>query len=463
MRGIGRARARAPLEDIATQRPSQWHPDTRQLRAPQSDRMPAAKVEGGVNNSIVCPKCRTEIEITEVISAQLESRIRTQLESDYEPRRRELEAKSAALRKAEDEVKRSREALRDEVDGQVREKLTAERKKVLDEAKAKAVADLSLEMRDKEEQIKQISGKLQEAKQAELTLRQRERELEARAQDIELTLARKLDEQRQAVFEEVRKRADDEQALKLAEKEKTIADLLGKVEEMRRKAEQGSQQMQGEVLEVALERQLREAFPQDTIEEVPKGVAGGDIVQRVIVGGLDCGTILWETKRTKSWSDAWLPKLRANQREARAALAILVSSTMPTGVEPFARIDDVWVTNWACAVNVASALRVGLLEVAKARRALQGQQGKMEQVYEYVSSAAFRSRVSGVVEALAAMRSDLEAEKRAIAKQWAKREKQIEQAVLGTAAMYGDFQGVVGAALPEIAALQLPLGEVSSV
>jgi hypothetical protein len=226
---------------------------------------------------------------------------------------------------------------------------------------------------------------------------------------------------------------------------------------MKRKMEQGSQQAQGEVMEIELEDVLRRAFPMDTVEPVPKGIHGGDVLQHVRDATASvCGTILWESKRTKTCSDAWLPKLRDDQRAAKAQVAVLASIELPRGLTTFDSVDGVWVTSRHCIVGLASVLRAGLIEVARTKRSLHGRQGKMEVLYNYLSSSEFRQRVEGIVEAFVTLREDLEAEKRAMKNIWAKREKQLERAVTNTAGFYGDLSGIVGATLPKIQAIELP-------
>lgn len=312
-------------------------------------------------------------------------------------------------------------------------------------------------MKDSEAQLKALQTKLKKAQDNELALRSRERELKERQEELELTVTRQLDKERDKIRKAALKQATDDHQLKAAEKDKKISDLVKQLDEMKRKAEQGSQQTQGEIQELALEDLLRHKFPGDIIEDVPKGIRGGDVIQRVMSpSGVDCGTILWESKRTKNWSRQWLPKLRQDQREAKAAIPVLVSTVLPDGVDHFAQVDGVWVSSWQYAGGLASALRVVLLEAAKVKRANEGQQDKMAMVYNYLASHQFRNRLTGIVEAFTTMQMDLDGEKRAIQKQWAKREKQIEQAVGGTVGMYGDFQGIIGATLPEIEGMTLP-------
>jgi hypothetical protein len=208
---------------------------------------------------------------------------------------------------------------------------------------------------------------------------------------------------------------------------------------------------------------LRARFPRDAILPVPKGEFGGDVLHQVM-GPLDqpCGTMLWEAKQTRNWSDAWLVKLRDDQRKARADVALIVSSALPKGVHTFDQIDGVWVTDARCAVPVAIALRQSLIELAAARQAREGQQTKMELVYTYLTGPRFRHRVEAIVERFTEMQNDLERERRAMQKMWAKREQQIRGVIEATAGMYGDLQGIAGKALEEIDGIALPMIESRS-
>jgi len=197
-------------------------------------------------------------------------------------------------------------------------------------------------------------------------------------------------------------------------------------------------------------------FPPDSIEPVPKGVRGADVIQRVLDdSGMDCGLILWESKRTRHWSKDWLPKLRDDLRMVGASRSIIVSEQLPEHVRHFGQVDGVWVASWACVHPVAIMLREGLIGVAKSRRALDGQHSKMELVYNYLIGQEFYNRVSGVVEAFMTMRQELEAEKRALNTCWKKREKQLERVLLSTSGLYGDLQGIIGSTLPEIRGMSL--------
>jgi hypothetical protein len=346
---------------------------------------------------------------------------------------------------------------RQSIDREVEARLAKEREGIVQQAHAKAKEDVLIELKDVQQQLADAREKLTRAQQAELDLRKRAHNLEAQQQEFDLTVARKLDEERNKIREVAKKEVAEERNLKEAEKEKLIGDLRTQIAELQRKSEQGSQQTQGEVMELELEDLLRRQFPYDEIEPVPKGVHGGDVLQRVHdSAGCFCGTILWESKRTKAWSDGWLPKLRDDQRAAKAQIAVLTTIEMPKDLATFGCMDGVWVTSRPCLIGLAGALRAGLIEVAGAKRSVEGRQEKMEVLYNYLSGVEFRHRVEGIVEAFATLRNDLEAEKRAMQRIWAKREKQLERAVSSTAGMYGDLQGIVGASLPQLDELELP-------
>jgi hypothetical protein len=248
--------------------------------------------------------------------------------------------------------------------------------------------------------------------------------------------------------------------LKVSEKEEQISSMQRQIEDLRRKAEQGSQQLQGEVLELQLESMLAARFPMDVQEPVAKGEFGGDLLHRVVGPvGQPCGSILWETKRTKNWSDGWLVKLRTDQRAAKAELSILISDALPKGIESFDCVDGVWVAHPRYVVPLAVALRQSLIDIAASRVAREGQETKMELVYNYLTGSNFRHRIEAIVERFTEMQDDLNRERKATVRMWSKREAQIQGVIDTTSGMYGDLQGIAGRAMLEIPSLELPLLE----
>lgn len=289
--------------------------------------------------------------------------------------------------------------------------------------------------------LKQRDEKLTEAQKAQAELLRKQRELDDAKREIDLTIEKRVGESLTAVRDKAKLEAEEGLKLKVAEKEQTITSMQKQIEELKRKAEQGSQQLQGEVQELQLEDTLRAKFPRDSIEPVPKGEHGGDALHRVC-GPLQqvCGTILWESKRTKNWSDSWLAKLREDQRAAKAEIAAIVSHTLSKDVETFDYIDGIWVLSPRSVIPVAIALRHTLLELSMARQASEGQQTKMELVYQYLSGPRFRHRIQPIVEKFSDMMEDLEKERKAMTRLWAKREEQLRGAIESKAGMYGDLQ-----------------------
>ena len=343
------------------------------------------------------------------------------------------------------------------------ERLKGERAKISAEEARKAKlslgADLSqktTEIAELQEVLKKRDEKLAEAQQAQTDLLKKQRELDDTKRELNLTIEKRIHEGLDATRQQARKEAEAELNLKVAEGQEKIASMQKTIEELKRKAEQGSQQLQGEVQEMELESLLRAKFPRDTIEPVPKGEYGGDALQHVVGPlGQVCGTILWESKRTRNWTESWLAKLRDDQRAAKAEISVLVSQALPKEVEAFDLVSGVWVTHPRVAIPVAIMLRQSLIEVAAARQSSEGQQTKMEMLYSYLSGPRFRLRVQAIVEAFSNMKEDLEKEKKAITKQWAKRDEQIERVMQSTVGMYGDMQGIAGKTLQEIEGLEM--------
>jgi hypothetical protein len=350
-----------------------------------------------------------------------------------------------------EKIEKTKQAL----EKQVAERLKAEKEKLIKEAKKEALAALELEFKDLKEQNEEKDKKLEEARKADLEFRKRMRELEEQKKSIELEVARKIDKEREKIKQNTLEMFMEEHRLKDLEKEKKISDMLKTIEDLKRKAQQGSMQTQGEVLELDIEGLLKAIFPTDEIEPVPKGMRGADILQKVFNRGQYCGTIIWEAKHTKTWSDSWVSKLKDDQRAAKAEIAILATETMPKGVNSFTQIDGVWVTDFSLVGNLAEVLRKGIIDIFQLKRSSVGKNEKMEFLYDYLSGPEFKQKVEVIIEAFKVMKEDLDHERRSMTKMWAKREKQIERVILNTGSMYGDMQGIIGASLPQIKLLEM--------
>ena len=409
--------------------------------------------------TITCPKCKEEIKLTESLAAPLIESTRREFEERLARKDVDIAKRESSLHEREEALSKAKET----IDDQVTERVQKERATIVAEEakKAKLILATDLERKAKEvtdlqDILKQRDKKLAEAQKVQADLLRKQRELDDAKRELDLTVEKRVQEGLAVTRDQAKKEAEESLSLKVKEKEETIASMQRKIEDLKRKAEQGSQQLQGEVQELELETLLSTKFPFDKIQPVPKGEHGGDVLH-IVIGplGQSCGTILWESKRTKNWSDGWLTKLRDDQRAAKAELAVIVSQTLPKGMESFDMIDGVWVTHPRAALPIAVTLRHTLIELATARQASEGQQTKMEMVYQYLTGPRFRQRVEAIVEAFSSMQDDLHKEKKAINKQWAKREEQINRVMQATVGMYGDFQGIAGKTLQEIEGLEL--------
>ena len=414
--------------------------------------------------TITCPNCKTEIRLTESLAAPLIAATRQQFEKQLSQKDVEIAQREQGVRDKEKQIAEAKRTLEDQVAEQVNAQLKTERARVIEEesrrAKQAAAAELdgkARELAELQEVLKVRDEKLAEAQKAQAELIKKQRELDDAKRELELTVEKRVQDGLSEVRTQAKREAEEGLKLKVMEKDQTIASMQQKIEELKQKAEQGSQQLQGEVQELELETLLRAKFPFDSIEPVPKGEFGGDVLQRVVSqSGQTSGAILWESKRTKNWSDGWLVKLREDQRTAKAEVSVLVSQALPKGTETFDVIDGVWVTSPRAALPVATILRHTLLQVGMARQVSEGQQTKTEMIYQYLTGPRFRQRVEAIVEAFSTMQEDLDRERKAIMKQWAKREEQIERVMGATVGMYGDLQGIAGKSLQEIEGLELP-------
>ena len=416
--------------------------------------------------TIQCPNCGTEIKLTESLAGPLIEATRAKFEAKLAAQTQKFEVREQAIKSKELELEEERA----EQGKKLQELLHVERKKILEEEKVKArsLATLEIEAKSKEvvelqELVKQRTEKLTEAQAVQAALLKKERLLDDERRELELTVQKRVQESVDAVRNAAKAEVEGELKLKVSEKEEQILSMQRQIEELRRKSEQGSQQLQGEVLELELEQSLSSKFPLDVIEPVAKGEFGGDVIHKVCASsGAHVGTILWESKRTKNWSDGWLAKLRNDQRASNAEIAILVSRVLPKEIDKFGQVDGVWVSAPAFGLGLAVALRQTLLEVAISRSSREGQETKMELVYDYLTGPRFRHRVEAIVEKFSDMQADLDREKKAMTRLWAKREMQIQSVIESTVGMYGDLQGIAGQALQEIEGLEMPLIELDA-
>jgi len=389
------------------------------MKQPDIKQPNMAHLEGPV---VTCPNCGAEVKLTESLAAPMMESLKKQYEERAELQKLEI---------TKQEAERAKIAVAAEMDEQKR-----------------AFAEMSgiLESRTK---------KLEEAQKAQTELLKLRAEYEDKMRESELNIQKQVAEKLEETRRKARGEAEEELTLKVTEKELQITSMQKTIEELKRKSEQGSQQLQGEAQELRLEDMLKQKFIYDDITPVAKGERGGDVLQRVRSDGRDCGAVLWESKRTKNWNAGWLSKLKEDMMEAKADIAVLATQAMPLEVKNFGFLDGVYVTTFENAEPVALVLRRTLIEVSNARLASEGLATKTELLYQYLTGPRFRQRLQAIVEAFSTMKEDLDKERRAITKQWEKREKQLENMMFATTGMYGDLQGIAGKSIQEIEGMDL--------
>ncbi len=423
---------------------------------------PGAATDGPGEQTMQCPQCGYEMKVTESLAAPLIAAVERKYQQQMQDqqvaiagREQEVVNRCAELEKqAADAEQRMAE--------QVRVRLDAERKQLAaqeaERAKQLVAGELdrrASELKDRDARLESLTGKLKAAQEQEAEFLRQKRALDDERRELKLQVERQVQQELETVRRKAQSQAEEKLGLQVRDKDEAIQGLRRQIDELRRKAEQGSQQAQGEVLEVQAEQQLRTRFPMDDIQPVAKGQFGGDLLHTVRdAAGQPCGTILWEFKRTQNWSPGWLTKLRGDQRAAGAEMAVLATQTLPREITLFDQLEGVWVSSLACTLPVAVALRQALIELARARRAGEGEQTKAQEVYTYLTGPQFRHRVETIAEKFTDMRGDLDQERKFMERLWAKREKQLELVLKASEGINGDLQAIAGRTLDAIDALQ---------
>jgi len=404
-------------------------------------------------NNIECPNCGYLFNPGEAISKQVENHLRheyaqKQVEADrlLKIREEDLEQQKLNLSKTlKEELEKERERIIIEERKALQDKQGAYLKQMEDEKKTLLEEKLKreAESRDKEMEMIKLKDKV---------VNQRK--------EIELELLQKKQIELNILEQEIRKREEERNRMLLAERDKKLEDQKRLIEEMQRKAEQGSMQMQGEVLELALEAILKEAFPFDVIEEVGKGVRGADVIHTVRNRQMvDCGRIIYETKRTKNFEQGWIEKLKHDMLGQKADIAVIVTEALPKGIDRFGNVDGIWVCTFKDVRPLVLLLRDSLEKINAATAAQENKGDKMVMLYDYLTGNEFRLKIEAIVEGFTTMRQSIVRERMAMEKLWKEREKQLDKVLLNTTAFYGSVKGIAGSSVPEIKLLELDTTE----
>ena len=403
-------------------------------------------------DTVACPHCGKEFVLQDAIAQQLIERYESEYEAMLEGERRQLrealvaDAERVAARRFGEQIAQLQERLEQSVAAQA--KLKAQ----LEEAARRAAEEARREAAAEAQALKDVLAakeqRLAAYREAELELRREKSVLEEKQKELALEVQRQVDAERRRIEQA----SAESYRLREAEWRKKIDDAQKANEDLKRKLEQGSQQLQGEVLELEIEELLAAAFPLDGIEPVRKGARGADVIQTVrLRSGTVCGRIVWESKRAENWSNAWVGKLKDDQQAAGGELAVLVSTAFPAGVEePMVMHEGIWLVRPDLVRALAEALRTVLIESQRQKTISAGKGESMEALYNYITSAQFAQKVRAVVDAYEQMRADLEKEKNAMQRLWKKREGQLERITSNMLGICGELQGVSQEALPQL-------------
>jgi hypothetical protein len=370
-------------------------------------------------DNITCPHCGKKVEISHVLKLQIEAEVTAASEAKH---KKEIEdVKATVLAESEKKLKNKFEL------------------------QLKQAAEDALEKEERNRELMERLDKMMDEM----------RELRKEKDNMKLEMKQKLAEDEDKIRADAQKKAEEEQQLKILEKDKQLQLALKEVEEMRRKLQQGSQQAQGEVFEEQFEKALATQYPNDKIDPVGKGIRGGDVIQEVWDSrGNYVGKILWELKNTKTWSEGWIDKLKADQRTIKAEEAVIITLAMPPGMKMAGFRNQVWVTGREFVIPLADSLRAKLIQLFYVKASVQGKDQKIEILYNYLSGTEFKHRVEAIVEAFSNMQAEIEKEKRYFMNKWARDEKNIRQVIDSTYGMHGDLKGIIGSSLPAIAGIE---------
>jgi hypothetical protein len=386
-----------------------------------------------MSNEIKCPSCGHSFEPNEAIRDEVQKELRSKLQ-EWQKKKDDEYAQKLELEK-----------------GNI--------KKDMEDSMRKSIAtDFENKLRLLQSANSDNEEKLKEARKKELEYLQKEQQLKNKEAELEITLQKKLQEERTVLSEQIQKQEQEKSSLKdtqfqlkVRELEKQLDEQKKLAEEMRRKAEQSSMQRQGEVQELLLEEILKENFPFDLIEEVGKGVEGADCIQIVRNhSGRECGKIIYESKRTKAWQNNWIDKLKTDMRSRGADVAILVTQTFPKDMERFGEKEGIWICNFAEAASVAALIRNGIIKLYDIQRSEENKGDKMQLLYNYLTGVEFRGQVEAIAEGFLAMKNSITRERMQMEKMWKEREKQLEKVLISTSALYGSVKGIAGASVGDI-------------
>ena len=418
--------------------------------------------------TIKCPNCGTNIDVNEILYHQLEDELKQKNIAEQKKLRDEVEAKRKEYKQAFDSLKAQEVAIKEQqekFDEELKKatslQLKVEKQKLLEQLKrevqeeqSESIALLKKELDEKSNQVKELNKSKAEIEK----LKREKEEITSKVQaEAELALTKRLQEEKQLI----QKTADEQNELKFRQKEEQLKQLQEQLQIAQRKAEQGSMQLQGEVQELAIEEYLVSKYPFDAIVEIKKGARGADCIQVVHTREVqNCGKIYYESKRTKDFQKTWIEKFKADMRDKGVDIGVLVTQVLPSGLDRMGLVEGVWVCTFEEFKGLSSVLRESVIKLSHAKKGEENKTDKMSLLYSYLTSTEFSMQIEAIVEGFTQMQSDLDSEKRSMARIWKQREKQIDKVLENTIGMYGSIKGIAGNAIGSVKALELPYSDL---
>ena len=407
--------------------------------------------------TIKCPECGHEFDISDVLYDQVEHELKEQYEARLKEERANFRQESKKLEQERAALEKEKEEQKEAVERAIRRRLSKERQALTEKITADIREEESGRLKALQEEVEKKSQQVKDYHKAQAEIERLKRENAEVQSKVEANAERKLTEQLAAERKIIQQAEEEKQSMKIRDKDHVIERLNEQLKDMQRKVEQGSIQAQGEVQELAIEEWLTATYPLDTIEEIKKGARGGDCLQIINTRtAVNCGTIYYESKRTKTFQPIWLEKFKADVREKSANIGVLVTETMPVDMPRMGQKDGIWICTFADLASLSTVLRDSLITIHRVLAQQENRGDKMSLVYDFVTSVEFRQQIEAIVEGFTQLQSDLETEKRAMARIWKQREKQIEKVLLNTANMYGSIRGIAGNAIQAVRQLELP-------
>lgn len=403
-------------------------------------------------SSVKCPNCKHEFQLEEAIASEIETKIKARYIERFTKDQKELAEKEKLIQEQLEQVKKQQE----EQERIIADKIKIQRSVLEQEATKKAAEEVDLRVKMMEKELQEKSEKIKQAQKKELELLQKEKLINEKEESLKLDLEKQLLERQKEIEDRTKRLEAEKFELKVKELEKKLSDQIELAETMRRKAEQGSMQLQGEVQELALEELLKNTYPFDSIEEVGKGIKGADCLQLVRNHQAQlCGKIIYESKRTKSFSNEWIEKLKTDMRAQQADIAVIVTETLPKDMDTFGMKDGVWVCRFTDIKALSFLLRDSLIKINTAIISQENKGDKMHLLYDYLTGNEFKQQIEAIVEGFVTLKDSISKERIQMEKIWKEREKQLEKVLLNTTHFYGSVKGIAGNAIGDIKALEL--------